>query len=539
MRCKDIFVFIFVIFLLGLASAYPIFSENGSFITTQYETNHSVKANLNISFFNDLVSSNFSDSLGNSISLANLLALNPDYFIIYTDLTNTTISSASQNLKLDGANFRVPSATGNLTYTLSFNGNVLFTRTFEILSSKSLIQTVLDDKYSQLNASKVQIAKYSPAIQNVLNEFLNISSIENSLNEIKAESTGDITSEQYNQLLNNLSAIKLPSSISQLVTTNPISFYPSREGINLDILAIIAGGSYGSNKEGYVDAVYAWNNKNLKTDLSFSEIYINYLSGEQTTLRIFQFALDKGEGGISNTAYFIVQDLEGLKFEGIPVSQIGSSSGYFYLNINSVSDNIVFSTTQDVDFINVPVFISPSLNDLTPVKVEPYTRWIDNKNSKWILFAIIVFIVLLIGVITYVLLQRWYRRKYEVHLFKNRSNLFNIMTYIQNSKKKNMPREEIMKNLKKAGWSGEQINYAMRKYEGKKIIGLIKMPLNITPETEKKVEKNPQRLSSLNNKPVYKRINMAPGTTNPPTTAAGKPPEKTSPQNNPNKNTKV
>ena len=73
-------------------------------------------------------------------------------------------------------------------------------------------------------------------------------------------------------------------------------------------------------------------------------------------------------------------------------------------------------------------------------------------------------------------LQAWYRKKYENYLFKNKNNLYNIMTYIQNAKKKGMERNEIIENLKKAKWTREQINYAIRKYEGKKIIGIIERP---------------------------------------------------------------
>jgi hypothetical protein len=36
------------------------------------------------------------------------------------------------------------------------------------------------------------------------------------------------------------------------------------------------------------------------------------------------------------------------------------------------------------------------------------------------------------------------------------------------SKQKNLPMDMIRKNLAKVGWTGEQINYAIKKYEGKR-----------------------------------------------------------------------
>jgi hypothetical protein len=120
-----------------------------------------------------------------------------------------------------------------------------------------------------------------------------------------------------------------------------------------------------------------------------------------------------------------------------------------------------------------------------------------------LLFGIIVFIVLLIGVVAYVMLQIWYRRKYENYLFKNRNNLYNIMTFIQNAKKKGMGKEDILKDLKKANWTKEQINYAIKKYEGKKIAGIIGTPFNkLSQEMENNPSENQKNNSEFNNTKV-------------------------------------
>jgi hypothetical protein len=47
---------------------------------------------------------------------------------------------------------------------------------------------------------------------------------------------------------------------------------------------------------------------------------------------------------------------------------------------------------------------------------------------------------------------------------------------VNNSKKKGLDNKKIIRNLKKAGWSSEQMRYIMRKYEGKRT-GMIKLPL--------------------------------------------------------------
>jgi hypothetical protein len=79
----------------------------------------------------------------------------------------------------------------------------------------------------------------------------------------------------------------------------------------------------------------------------------------------------------------------------------------------------------------------------------------------------VVFIILG-ALIVWVLLQIWYLKRYENYLFKNRNNLYNVITYINGVKKTGLNDKEIIIKLKKAGWNSEQIQYALKKYSGKK-----------------------------------------------------------------------
>jgi hypothetical protein len=482
MGCKFIFVFIFTLFLLGVASASFNFSEKGSSINNQYGLNDYLKAKINISFQNESLNSTFRDSLGNSIKLGTLLNRTSEYDYTFNDSTNLTINSGFHILEFDKANFSMPGMAGNFSYQLNFSGINLFKERFEIISSGNSVKEKIDEEYARLNASKIEIKKYDLSIQKILNDFLNMTSLENNLKKIETQYKTANSDAEYNLILENLSYINIPEEISENVNTNSIVFYPDRATINLDVLKKIAGGDYGENKEGYIDSIYLWNENNLNTRITFKEIIITYGLDEKTTLNIFKFEFDKSN--MKNDAYFIVKEMSNLKFEGNYLQK--QESGYIYINLNDISDKIIFSTTEDTDFLNVPAFISPSLNNLNITGAGNYTSSQENGLSKWVLFGVIIFILILIAIIAYIILQTWYRRKYENHLFKNRNNLYNIMTYIQNSKKKEMEKEEIMKNLKKAGWTREQINYAIRKYEGKKILGIIDRPFKkIIREMEK------------------------------------------------------
>ena len=73
-------------------------------------------------------------------------------------------------------------------------------------------------------------------------------------------------------------------------------------------------------------------------------------------------------------------------------------------------------------------------------------------------------------------MYRWYKNNYENYLFKNKNNLYNLLAYIDRSKKEGKSDSEIYRNLKKAGWDSEQANYSMKKYANKKT-GMFKFPL--------------------------------------------------------------
>ena len=143
-----------------------------------------------------------------------------------------------------------------------------------------------------------------------------------------------------------------------------------------------------------------------------------------------------------------------------------------------------FSTTEDINTANLPAFISPSISRLSIIENETLPE--EKKTSKWLIFGLVILALLVIGIIVYIVLQEWYRRKYEKHLFPNRNDLYNMVNYVHNAIKKGLKNSHIEDNLKKVGWSGERIRYVMRKYAGKRT-GMLEIP--ITKIIEKVDEK--------------------------------------------------
>ncbi len=469
MRCKSIFSVLVVLFFISFIAASYDFSKDGSTLTKTYQISDYLEGRINISFQNESNYSNFTDSLGHSIMLVELLAENPKYEYTVNKSTNKTIDAYYDFLQLDDIYFQMPSTAGNFTYYFNFSGKNLMKERFVINSPfQNTLAKDIAEKKAEFNATKKEISAYNLFLQEIIYGYLNFTKMEESLLVTEANYKIATAEYEYEDVSKNLSKLVLPNQITKITETQSIGYYPERSSINMEALKEIAGGEYEYNYGGYMDAIYFWNQDNLVTKVTYNRILFVYPSNQQS-LNIFKFDFEKNNS--EQEAYFIVKNMQNMKFYGdYPLGETADST-YTYLKINDLTGSLVFSTTENVDFKTLPAFTSPSILDLEPFEVgeiEPF-----KESKKWILFGIIVGIVFFIGLTIYLLLQAWYKRKYENYLFKNRNNMYNIMTYIQTSKKKGMTNEDIKKNLKKANWNSEQINYALRKYEGKKIRGII------------------------------------------------------------------
>ena len=76
----------------------------------------------------------------------------------------------------------------------------------------------------------------------------------------------------------------------------------------------------------------------------------------------------------------------------------------------------------------------------------------------------------------YIILQTWYKKNYEKHLFKNPNDLYNLINFIYNSRKAGLDEKEGRKKLLEKKWSKEQIVYAAKKLDGKRT-GMWEIPM--------------------------------------------------------------
>ncbi len=354
--------------------------------------------------------------------------------------------------------------------------------------ASEIVPSLLIEVEENLDNIKDKIAGFSQFEQKSINNALNLDGIRNEVIQLKDAASKATFEQEYETILGELLEIKIPETVSKSAVSEGILFYPEQENINLEILKKISGGDYEKDKEDkYKEAVLAWDEENTAMTMTYNEVSAVYENYEEPFLRVFDIHITKqGE----DDAYIIIKDMKTLLFEEDYSEK--EDSGYNYILLKEKEKEISFSTTENVDFVSLPMFISPGISKLTLAEYSPFEK--EGENKRGVILGVIIVFIILIAAGVWIILQLWYKRKYENYLFKDRNQLYNIVNYIETEKRKGINEKDISSRLRKTGWTSEQVTYALRKYMGKstgmpeiipieKIFNMVK---NIINKTEKK-----------------------------------------------------
>lgn len=357
---------------------------------------------------------------------------------------------------------------------LDFTGMIVFSKEFNITvaPASEIVPTLLTEAELGISLIKLQLQNLSQFEQRAVNYSLKFNQIEANITRLRNSASQATTETQFETIMGELLGMKIPQTITKTAYSEGISFYPEGNNIDLAVLKKIGGGDYEANKEEqYKESILAWDEANINAQLIYGEISAIYSDYQEPFLRTFDIQIAKSG---SESAYIVIKDMDNIFFKE-DYSQ-RKEGGYYYINFDNSEKHIVFSTTENIDFINLPVFISPPISQLSLVEWTAFTK--EGQLKKWVLFSIIAILIFFAAIVVWIILQMWYKRKYESYLFKNRNNLYNLMNYIENEKKKGTSERDMADKLRKAGWNSEQVRYALRKYSGKRT-GMPEIPVGM------------------------------------------------------------
>jgi PKD repeat protein len=372
-------------------------------------------------------------------------------------------------------------STGNyiLKINITDDDNKKNYKEFQITvgNPKEIIGEILKELENKTQEFNSDLDSYPEFEKNEIKKILNLTNIENKLRDLQREYiqiNNSGSEKDYNNIMKELLKIRAPEKLKiSRKTQNKLLFFPVKELINLDAIASHAGGDYTSERrQDYIDSIYAWNMEKIKFKGEFKEVSVVY-QNQETPLAIFFNIELKSEEQLGNNPKIILRNLKDISFKSQSSWEEKDTS--FSHDFSQNQEDISFVTTEKISLKNIPIIISPSLENVNlNQKIN-----IDETEKKFRrgLYLLWIAILFFLGLGTYIFLQEWYKRKYERYLFKNRNNLYNIVSYVQKSKKEKKPEDRIKKELKRSGWSSDQIIYVLRKYSGKRT-GMVEIPVN-------------------------------------------------------------
>lgn len=354
------------------------------------------------------------------------------------------------------------------------------TKSINIGSPKEILNKTIALKKAILSNITTQIGS-AGWYKEILEKGIKTTEINDKLSEYERQYKLATTDAEYLNIMIKLKELNMPTSLEEVESIQGLPLIVDVYSIIPEYISQIGGGSYDTNYAAETrNAIGDWGYKNLQILVDSQVIGItNEDNSHEDVATVINIKIMPDEQA-SELFFVIVLPFEKVKFASEYGQQkLDGAIGFAFKDTSEKTLN--FAVPGRVDTENLIAFGSPYLGDLQilPVnivcndngKCEEGENWkncrSDCKPMGLAIFYILGIIALMF--LAYILLQKWYKTKYEGFLFKNKQDLTNLFFFVGNSLKKGKQEKEISLELKKAGWSGEQIDYAIGKVTGKKI----------------------------------------------------------------------
>ena len=346
-------------------------------------------------------------------------------------------------------------------------------------------------------------------IQDEILEINDIDSLRGAVDRLekKYKETLKDEDEELIKIMNDLVVLKIPNDLRVGQSINKAAFVQSKERFDVNALGELGAGDVQESEEKYYDSVNAWVRQNVDITLESSTYFLYYESGSSEVLvshiklvmtptrdvEEFFMILEGNPSDIVLMDDYREKDLDfgyGLRFPEL---------------LSGESKNVEFLIPSVVEILNPPVYVSPEYRNLE----FSFEAGVCNNNNicdanagetykncradckPWTLTLVFLFVLVIVTLIIYIVLQEWYKKGYERHLFKNKNQLFNLMAFMRNAQNSGMKKGDVFEKLRPFKWSKEQLNYSWNRLHGKRT-GMWEIPIFRSFE-KKKIKKEMAR----------------------------------------------
>lgn len=365
------------------------------------------------------------------------------------------------------------SAGGNLT---SKKGFIIGT-----VSPAEAVNATLTAQRKNLDNVQSKLAGFPSWYNEELEEIINYTYFDGELTRLERKYNTSYDDSDLLEIAADLFSLNFPTSVFVKGEAG-FQTLTQMEDIDPQIILDFAGGSSSSDLDVYLDPILRWQTQTIESAVSTKEISVAWLDG--STDAIFRTYSYDVTSYSDDESYLIIKkpyrDLFFKKDSDPNARKVGEDNTVIVFDSKEHKVfEFYYKSTEET-----PFFVSPKLSKLVIVGDiietcdfnlvceeefgEDYkTCPSDCKQptSKLIFYLILVVVFALVF---YTLLQIWYKRNYENHLFGDRRELYNILMFIANARARGNQDSDIRRNLSKQGWSHERLTYVFRKSRGKR-----------------------------------------------------------------------
>lgn len=381
--------------------------------------------------------------------------------------TTTTSNSATHTYNQSG--------TYSLTIKVTTTSGGSSTKTFtvNVKTAKEAANYTIQNYKDKLDSLSLSVQNITGWYKEYIKEKIDLDSLTQTVNNLETRYLGASSNTEYKDIMNDLVDLNIPSSIYKS-GSGKIPYLVNYEDVNLDNLKELGAGTYSSSQNlDYKKAVASWTDENLKLNLDFSYITIDY---DSASLILGTYELILNNLGDYDKEIYIVINSQNIKFnEDYNSVNVGSDTGIVLSNLKDKT--IKFISESDLN--ELKIYMSPKFSYLPTSdmgNICDADNICENENGEdwkncredckpWGIVSVIILIILIAALIVFIFLKWWYKYKYETHLFPNRDDIFNILNFINNAQKQGLSDKDVLSKLKTTGWSGEQIKYVLKKYK--------------------------------------------------------------------------
>mgnify|MGYP001573989322 CR=1 FL=1 len=412
---------------------------------------------------------------------------------------------------------------GSYQLTVNISGEILAiskTVSITVTSPHQAINNTLKKYHTNIENVENSLNLLPSWIEDRIRKISDLDGLKGAIDRLEKNYKETFGSEEDKliEIMNSLVVLNVPTNIVEDRVINPSPFIQSKERLDINVLEEIGAGTVNEEKDKYYDSINKWLRENMDTSFESKTYIFTYEDASDEILLSHLKLIIKPKKEIEEFYVVIEGNPSEIKFNedyGERELNSGLWIGYSLLPEGELK-TIEFLYPSTIEFLDLPIYVSPEFRKLEfgfDPGVCNYNNVCEDdfgetyKNCRndckpYTLTIIYLIILIFVALLAYIILQEWYKRYYQSHLFHDNNQFFNLMAFMKNAELNKLNKKQIFEKLLPYKWTHEQLTFAWNKYHGKRT-GMWEIPIFIKMQKKKVNEELEKRkkLGIISNDP--------------------------------------